>query len=317
MIGWSARGGGLRREHRETPRAAGGEALLRTRLSGICGTDLEILRGYMAFEGILGHEFVAEVERCPKRPELEGRRVVGGINAGCGACPLCVAGDPRHCPERSVLGILGRDGCHAERFLLPAANLVPLPGGLADESAVFAEPVAAALEVLDQVPGLEGQEVLVLGDGRLGLLLARVLQQAGARVSLLGREREGPPRPVTEGIVFLTDPGTARGRFRVTVEATGRPEGFALALDALRPRGTLVLKSTYEGESALPMARVVVDEIEVIGSRCGRMEPAVAALADGRLEVRDLIDSVHPLEEAPAAFERAAKPGTLKVLLRP
>lgn len=317
MIGWSARGGELRRERRESPRARGREALLRTRLSGICGTDLEILRGYMAFEGILGHEFVAEVEHCPGRAELEGRRVVGGINAGCGRCPECRGGDPRHCPDRSVLGIVGRDGCHAERFLLPAENLVPLPEGLADESAVFAEPVAAALEILDQMPGLSGREVLVLGDGRLGLIVARVLHQAGARVTLLGRERGGRARAASDGFTRLTDPEGARGRFPVVVEATGRAEGFTLALDALRPRGTLVLKSTYQGEARLPMARVVVDEITVLGSRCGRMQPAVDALADGRVLVEDLIDSVYPLREAPGAFERAVRPGVLKVLLRP
>jgi threonine dehydrogenase-like Zn-dependent dehydrogenase len=317
VIGWSARGGGLRRESRPSPRAGGGEALLRTRLSGICGTDLEILRGYLAFGGILGHEFVAEVVDCPERPELEGRRAVGEINAGCGTCSHCRGGDPRHCPGRSVLGILGRDGCHAESFLLPAVNLIPLPDGLDDESAVFAEPVAAALEVLEQLPGLAGEEVLVLGDGRLGRVLARVLRQAGVAVSLLGREREGDPRPAGAGVELLTDPEATRERFRVAVEATGRPEGFVAALDALRPRGTLVLKSTYEGGAPLPMARVVVDEIRVLGSRCGRMEPAVEALAEGRIAVRDLIDAVHPLEEAPAAFERAARPGTFKVLLRP
>jgi threonine dehydrogenase-like Zn-dependent dehydrogenase len=317
VIGWSARECRLERVEKETPRPTGREALLRTRLAGICGTDLEILRGYMAFEGILGHEFVAEVERCPSRPELEGQRVVGGINAGCGACPSCREDESRHCPDRSVLGILGRDGCHAERFLLPAENLVPLPEGLSDERAVFAEPLAASLHVLEQVPDLPGQEVLVLGDGRLGLLLSRVLDQAGARVTLLGRDPARLGRAGTGRVTALTDPATTRRRFSVAVEATGRPEGFTLALDALLPRGTLVLKSTHQQGAPLPLARVVIDELRVVGSRCGRLEPAVAALEREGIPVDDLIDAEFPLADTPRAYEEAARPGTLKVLLRP
>jgi threonine dehydrogenase-like Zn-dependent dehydrogenase len=301
--------------------ASAGEALVRVRVSGICNTDLEIARGYAGFEGTIGHEFVGVVERAPGAEELEGKRVVGEINAGCGRCALCAAGDPRHCPERTVLGIVGRDGAHAEFLRLPAANLLPVPDEIPDERAVFAEPLAAACGILERVRVEPPMRVAVVGDGKLGLLCAQALKvMTRARVALVGKHQSKLDIAAARGVETWTAgdlPPDARRSFDVTVEASGSPGGLRTALGLLRPLGTLVLKSTFHGATELDAAPVVVDELSIVGSRCGRFAPALELLARDAVEVAALIHDEFPLAEAPQAMRRAAAPGVLKVLLRP
>jgi threonine dehydrogenase-like Zn-dependent dehydrogenase len=309
----------------EVPEPAGeGEAVVRVVLSGVCNTDLEIARGYAGFEGTLGHEFVGVAESAPGAPELVGRRVVGEINAGCGRCGLCLAGDPRHCPQRTVLGIVGRDGAHAEFLRLPAVNLLPVPDSVPDERAVFCEPLAAACGITERVSFDGAARVAVVGDGKLGLLCAQALAVLtgadGTEVTLVGRHESKLEVARRRGIETLkageVPPGAARA-FDVAVEASGSPEGFRTALSLLRPRGTLVLKSTFHGRTELEAAPVVVDEISIVGSRCGRFQPALELLERGAVDVESLIHEELPLSEGVRAAERAAAPGVLKVLLRP
>ena len=300
-----------------------GEALVRVRAAGICQTDLELTRGYMGFTGTLGHEFVGEVVAVAPFPEQAsqigvGQRVVGEINAACGSCALCRDSLGRHCPTRSVLGILGRDGAFAEYLTLPLANLHPVPDAVADEQAVFVEPLAAALEILEQVAIRPTDRVLVLGDGKLGQLVGRVLASAGADVSVVGRHADKLALLAAAGVPTLAAPPAERAD--VVVDCTGRVGGFVDAMRLVRPRGTLVLKSTvatHPDEPPLSLAPIVIDEITVVGSRCGPFEPALRALADGRVDVRPLVSATYGLDEGVEAFARAAEPGTLKVLLRP
>ncbi len=300
-----------------TPRA--GEARVRVLLAGICSTDREIVRGYMGFIGTPGHEMVGIVESAPDAPQWEGRRVVGEINAACRACETCRRGLPSHCPNRTVLGIAGRDGTHAGYVTLPIANLHAVPADISDRAAVFVEPLAAAFEPLAQgVEAVAGQPVVVLGDGKLGLLQAAVLATTGAAVTLVGRharkleiaERFGARGVRVEDAMKLP-------KVELVAECTGTPTGLALALRLLQPRGTLVLKSTYAGEPPLNLAPIVVDEIRVVGSRCGPFPEALAALGARRVAVEALVDAEMPLRDGLAAYERARMPGTLKVLLRP
>ena len=297
-----------------------GEALVRVRLAGVCRTDLEIARGYAGFEGTPGHEFVGQVESAPGAPELVGRRVVGEINAGCGRCQFCRAGDARHCPERTVLGIKGRDGAFAEYLQLPAANLLPVPDEVPDERAVFTEPLAAACSVTERVHVELESRVAVVGDGRLGLLCAQALKATtGAGVTLVGRHESKLEVARSRGVrVVKADevPASYERAFDVAVEATGSPAGLAAALKLLRPRGTLVLKSTFHGKTELDAAPVVVDEISIVGSRCGRFRPALELLRRGAVEVDALVHDEFPLAEGVRAFGRASEPGVLKVLLR-
>lgn len=297
--------------------ARAGEALVRVRLAGICNTDLEIVRGYAGFSGTLGHEFVGVVAESPD-PAQVGRRVVGEINAGCGACAGCRAGDARHCAGRTVLGIRGRDGAFAEYLSLPPGNLRPVPDGVSDRRAVFAEPLAAACEILDQVAIGPGHRVGVVGDGKLGQLVARVLATTGCRLLLVGKHEEKLRLAARAGIATarLAELTPDRGCDFV-VEASGAPGGLALALDLVRPRGTIVLKSTFHGPVAVETSRLVVDEISVIGSRCGRMGRALELLAAGEVEVESLIAREYPLAAGVAAMADAAAPGRLKVLLAP
>ena len=265
---------------------AGDEALVRVLLSGICNTDLEIARGYAGFQGTLGHEFVGLVEEAPAK-SLVGQRVVGEINAGCGRCKLCRSGDPRHCSERTVLGIVGRDGAHAEYLKLPAANLLPIPDRVPDEHAVFVEPLAAAWGITERVSVSANDRVAVIGDGKLGLLCAQALALTGAHVLSVGKH---PPkqRILERRGLEVTSPKKAAKRaheFDVVVEASGAPAGFNLALTLLRPRGTLVLKSTFQGNSEIDTARIVVDELSIVGSRCGRFPPAIDLLRKGAVDV--------------------------------
>ncbi|HYP54402.1 MAG TPA: alcohol dehydrogenase catalytic domain-containing protein [Pyrinomonadaceae bacterium] len=299
----------------------GDEALVRVVVSGICNTDLEIVRGYAGFTGTLGHEFVGVVESAPGAPQLAGRRVVGEINAGCGRCELCRAGDARHCPSRTVLGIVGRDGAHAEFLQLPVVNLLPVPDGVSDERAVFAEPLAAACGIVERAQVEPGGRVCVVGDGKLGLLCAQALVAlTGAQVTLVGKHRTKLDIARRRGVeTYTLDalPASAARAFDLAVEASGSPAGFALALSLLRPRGVLVLKSTFKGATEIDAARVVVDEISVVGSRCGRFRPALELLGRDAVDVESLITETHALAEGVRAVERAAAPGVLKVLLRP
>jgi threonine dehydrogenase-like Zn-dependent dehydrogenase len=300
--------------HPEPP-AAEGDTLLKVRQAGVCATDLEIVKGYMGFRGVLGHEFVADVVSSPDK-NLVGRRVAGEINVVCGRCDLCVSGLSNHCRNRSVLGILNHGGAFADYLRLPAVNLHVIPDSVDDESAVFVEPLAAAFQVLKQVK-LDGRKwVTVLGDGRLGLLLAQVLRDVGCPVRVIGRHPSKLAlcekwqirhRPVDE-IVPRHDQD-------VVVDCTGSAAGFELAMGLVRPRGTIVLKSTVAGGKPLHLAPLVVDEITVIGSRCGPFREAICALAEKRVDVTSLIHRRMKIEQGAEALELAARPGVLKVIL--
>jgi threonine dehydrogenase-like Zn-dependent dehydrogenase len=301
---------------RADPEPAPGEVRVRTRLAGICNTDLEIMRGYAGFVGIPGHEFVGVVDQA-EEAELSGRRVVGEINVGCGRCETCLAGRSKHCPHRSSLGIRGRDGALAELFCLPAANLYPVPEGMPDEVAVFTEPLAAACEVLEQVHVRPRDRAIVLGDGKLGLLMAQVLALTGCDLTAVGRHEGKLAILAALGIQTRLGSEGLPGKADLVVECTGRAEGFGTARELVRPGGILVLKSTYEGLTQVDLSRLVVDEVQVIGSRCGPFPAALRLLRQGRIDVTSLIEAEYTLDEAHAAFEHAGRRGALKVLLRP
>jgi threonine dehydrogenase-like Zn-dependent dehydrogenase len=300
------------REDWPEPEPGPDEALIAIRLAGVCRTDLEIVKGYMGFRGVLGHEFVGTVLQGP--PEWAGKRVVGEINCPCGRCDLCVRGLPTHCRNRTVLGIAGRDGVFAERVALPAANLHAVPDAVDDRQAVFVEPLAAAFQILRQVRFASGDEVVILGDGRLAQLAARVLCTQPLRLRVVGKHA-GKLRLAEQRVpvVQLEDYRPAASA-DVVVEATGRPEGFELAMRAVRPRGTIVLKSTFAAEGGMNLAPLVIHEITVVGSRCGPFDAALAALAKGEVEVRDLVSASFPLARAEEAMQAAAG-GSLKVLI--
>lgn len=293
-----------------------GEALVRVIKSGICNTDLEIVRGYAGFEGTIGHEFVGVVEECEDK-SLKGSRVVGEINAGCGNCLFCNAGDTRHCPTRTVLGIVGRDGCHAEFLSLPMRNLLKVPDNVSNEEAVFAEPLAAAVGITEQVEVEAETKVAVIGDGKLGLLIAMSLGLYSDNVVLIGRHREKMALVADLGIeTQLSQDASKRVKhFDVVVEASGSESGFALALDLVRPRGKLVLKSTFAGKPVWEAWRVVVDEITIVGSRCGRFGPALDLLRQKKIDVSRLISDEFSLSNGVAAMNAAAAKGSRKVLL--
>jgi len=292
-----------------------GEARVRVTLAGICSTDLELVKGYYPYAGIPGHEFVGVVEQGPEA--LSGRRVVGEINAACGECPACLAGRRTHCPSRSVLGIVGRPGAFAEYLDLPPENLHIVPDSVPDEVAVFTEPLAAALEIREQISIRPEDRVLVAGDGKLGQLVARSLALAGCRLLVAGRHRNKLDLLTALGIGVAAPGDIGAAEFDVVVECTGNPEGFALARRAVRPRGTLVMKSTYAGALTLDASALVVDEITLVGSRCGPFAPALRLLAEGTIDPRPLIEARYPLRDGPAAFEHARRRGALKVLLEP
>jgi len=296
---------------------APGEAVVRVTLAGICGTDLELVRGYYPFTGIPGHELVGVVEAAPGAAEWIGRRVVAEINVACGACATCRAGRRTHCPSRTVVGIRGRAGAFAERILLPVENLHEVPAAVSDEEAVFTEPLAAALQVQAQVPVRAEQRVLVLGAGRLGLLVARTLARTGAEVQVVARQPARRARLRAEGLDAVPPEAVEARRADLVVDCTGHPDGFAQARAAVRPRGTIVLKSTYAGEAPVNLSSVVVDEVTVVGSRCGPFPPALEMLAARAVTVADLVEARHPLARGREAFAEADRPGALKVLLQP
>jgi alcohol dehydrogenase len=287
------------------PTPALGEVLVRVRRAGICNTDIEITKGYMNYHGVLGHEFVGVLP--------DGSRVVGEINASDGSCDLCRRGDTTHCRQRSVLGILKRDGAMAEYLTLPAANLHRVPATITDRQAVFVEPLAAALEITERVHIRPSQQVAIIGDGKLGMLVAQVLQLTGCAVSMVGRHARKLAMLYRRGIPALDRPTECRGDFDVVVECSGQPSGFELARQLLRPRGILVLKSTFHGSQATLMAPLVIDEITIIGSRCGPFAPALRLLEHGLVEVDSLIDAEYAIEQGVEGFARAMTPGTLKV----
>ena len=317
--------------------AAGDEALVRVTLSGICNTDLEIARGYAGFAGTLGHEFVGVIEELPNittstsasqvtaEPSLTlgllapGQRVVGEINAGCGNCRLCQSGDSRHCPNRTVLGIVGRDGAHAEFLQLPPRNLLAVPDEISDAQAVFTEPLAAANGMLERATIRPDTRVAVIGDGKLGQLCAQVLGTTGAVVTLIGRHAHKLQIAQRRNIeTMLSEKAKQRkGEFDLVVEASGSATGFDLALDLLRPQGVLVLKSTFHGATEVDAARIVVNEISVVGSRCGRFAPALELLKTNAVDVESLISDEIKLADGVRAMARAADSGIMKILLRP
>jgi alcohol dehydrogenase len=297
------------------PSATAGDTLVRVRQAGICSTDLEIVKGYMNFRGVLGHEFVGEVVSSPDK-NLVGQRVCGEINIVCGRCDLCLSGLSSHCRNRSVIGILEHDGAFAEFIRLPAINLHVLPKTIDNDAAVFVEPLAAAFQVVKQVEIDSRKWVTVLGDGRLGLLVAQVLRDAGCPVRVIGKHSEKlalcekwqiRARPL-EDIVPRHDQD-------IVVDCTGNAAGFECALQMVRPRGTIVLKSTVAAGAPLNLAPVVIDEINIVGSRCGPFREAIAALAEKRIDVASLIHRRMKLDQGLEAMQLAARPGVLKVVL--
>src|SRR4051812_22559369 len=282
--------------------------------AGICNTDLELQRGYYNFSGIPGHEFVGEVVECDS-PQLLGQRGVGEINLACGHCEFCAIDLGRHCTNRTVLGIRDQPGAFAEFLVLPQANLRLVPEEVSDETAVFVEPLAAACEILDQLHISPAESVAVLGDGKLGLLTAQVLQVYGARVTLFGHHRSKLEIAKTFGIE--TDASSVRpiSEFNVVVECTGSPEALSEAIRMVKPRGTVVMKSTIHVPVVIDTALVIVNEISLLGSRCGRFEPALELLRSRQVSVSPLLAGDYPLAEAPAAFAAAATKGALKILL--
>lgn len=301
-----------------TPEIGPDEALIQVRRAGICNTDLEITRGYMAYRGVLGHEFVGTVVEVGSQADQGwvGRRVVGDINAACGVCPTCRANRPTHCPNRTTLGIANHDGAFADMLRLPVVNLVEVPSSVPDEQAVFVEPLAASVEILQQIHVPPTDRVVVVGDGKLGLLTAQVIALTGAEVALLGHHPERCGFIERLGVRHYTDPATLIGSDKV-IECTGNPQGLEIAKNLVRPRGTLVLKSTYHGQPSIPLSMYVVDEITVVGSRCGPFAPAVRLLERGLVQVEPLISAQFALKDALAAFETAFGKASVKVLLKP
>ena len=290
------------------PAPAAGEVVLKVRAAGICDTDLQLARGYMGFRGILGHEFVAETD--------QGRRVTAEINNACRRCPTCRAGRPSHCPNRSVLGILNHDGAMADFVAVPSQNLHEVPDAIEDVQAVFIEPLAAAFRITEQIALGPGVSIAILGDGKLGLLCAWVARRSGATVHLIGKH---PSKLALAGDGIETHALESTQRFDrsfdVVADCTGSKTGLATALRLVRPCGTVVLKTTVAGEYTADLAPIVIDEVRVIGSRCGPFPNAIAALAERRIDVRPLIEAVYPLRAAEQAFAAAGAKGARKVLI--
>jgi len=297
------------------PEPQSGEALIQVRSAGICSTDLELVKGYYPFTGVLGHEFVGQVLSAPTDSNWEGKRVVGEINIVCGSCSTCLAGRPTHCENRSVLGIKNQHGAFAEYLTLPTENLHFVPDSLPDDIAVFTEPTAAALEIQEQVEINSEARLLVVGAGRLGQLIAQTLVLTGCDLQVIARHEYQQKILTDRKIKVMSELDVPRRGMDVVIDATGSPGGFKLARRAVRPRGTLVIKSTYAGDLGVNFSSIVVDEITVVGSRCGPFEPALALLESGDVDPAPLISDSYPLVEGLQAFKRAAQPGALKVLL--
>ncbi len=297
------------------PKRGKSQAILRLITGGICNTDLELVRGYYSFKGTPGHEFVAEVVDADSKKWV-GKRVVGEINSGCGKCDFCRRKLSRHCPNRTVLGIVNHPGAFQEFFTLPEANLFEVPAAVATEHAVFTEPVAAACEILEQVRIAKGESVAVLGDGKLGLLIAQVLQAHGAKVSQFGRHKAKLEIAAATGVrTFITDK-LPEAAFNKVVEASGSAAGLSQAIHMARPRGIVVMKSTVHEKAAIDTAPIIVNELTLVGSRCGRFEPALKLIRGKKLNLAPMVQGSFTLEDAAKGFQRAAQSGVLKVLLQ-
>ena len=299
------------------PAPAEGEALIRTLMAGICATDLELARGYAQFSGTPGHEFVGEVVQAEAAPDLIGRRVVADINCGCGVCPWCQANDPRHCPDREVIGLRKRDGAFAEFLTVPVSNLHPVPERVDTLEAVFAEPLAAALEITQQLHIKHTTRIGVLGGGKLGILIALSLNHVSSAVTLIGRRAALLDLAARKGVhtAFVGSEHPDIANFDLVVEATGSPRGLSRALELVRPEGTVVLKTTTQSTADIDLTPIAVKEITVLGSRCGDLSLALKFLEQGWITVDDLVEAVYPLQDFPKALEHASRPGTLKVLV--
>jgi len=291
------------------------EALIKIRKAGICSTDLELVKGYYPYTGILGHEFVGVVVEADDASWI-GQRVVGEINVVCNQCQQCLNGRSTHCENRTVLGIVNRDGTFAEFTQLPIANLHRVPDSVPDEMAVFTEPLAAALEIQQQIQIKPTDRVLLVGAGRLGQLIAQTLAPTGCDLRVVARHAHQQHLLQARGIRIIDEEEIQAWRWDVVVEATGSPSGFELARKALRPRGSLVMKSTYKGDMSVNFSSIVVDEIQIVGSRCGPFEPALRLLESRQVDPTVLIADEFKLQDGLKAFERAAETGVLKVLLR-
>lgn len=306
----------LELQERPIPENGEGESLVKVLLAGICRTDLEIMKGYMNFVGIPGHEFVGEVVKSAN-PKLVGKRVVGEINAGCGACDFCRHGMERHCSNRTVLGISGRDGAFAEYLTLPNSNLLEVPASVSNEKAVFVEPLAAALEILEQIHIPPASRVLIIGDGRLAVLISLVLRLTGCEFIVLAKHSNKVKlfEEIGARVSLLDDLRDTRGRFDFVVEASGSPSGWTLATEFVKPRGVIVLKSTYHGNLDFNAAILVINEISIIGSRCGQFLPALRLLASDFVDPTVLISDSLGLDEFSEAFSKAKTSGVFKVLI--
>jgi len=302
-------------EDRPKPGVRPQEAIIQVLQAGICSTDLHLVKGYMKFQGVLGHEFVGVVDQAPNHSFLVGKRVVGEINAPCRTCQTCLQGGPTHCPNRTTLGIMGRDGAFADYLSLPIENLHPIPDGMTNDQAVFIEPLAAACEIPQLMTVKPTDRIVIIGDGKLGLLCSQVLALLGCHVTLLGRHCENHTWLAKKGIAVTSEFQDIPAGADIVVEATGSPQGLTMAANLVRPRGTIVLKSTYHGEVLVNMTQLVIHEISMIGSRCGPFAPALRLLGSGQIDVEPLIHARFLLNKGITAMEQAAQPGTLKVLL--
>jgi alcohol dehydrogenase len=299
------------------PELGDGDALIKVCLAGICNTDLEIMKGYMGFRGVIGHEFVGVVEKVSgDHHRFVGKRVVGDINCGCGECQYCKTGMKRHCPSRTTLGIASKDGALAEYVSLPVDNLFVVPTNVKDEEVVFTEPLAAAYEILEQIHVKPTDRVLVLGDGKLGILVALVLRLSQAQVVLTGRHEGKLAIARDQGVQTMALEALAVDKtFDIVVDATGLPSGLGAALQFVKPQGTIVLKTTAAEDIPTNLAPVVVNEVKIIGSRCGPFEPALRALSEKRIRVGPLISGIYSFSRGAEAFAKAHEKGTLKVLI--
>ena len=298
------------------PASVAGEALIKVDTIGICNTDYEITKGYMGYKGILGHEFTGVVEKAQNK-DLIGKRVVGEINCGCGKCDWCAQGLERHCFNRSTLGIWQREGCFAEYVSLPEKNLLVIPDNVTDNEAVFVEPLAAALEILEQVHIPPYKKVVVLGDGKLGLIIALALNAAGLDILLVGKHEEKLAIAAAQGIkTKLLSELKIEKAYDFVVEATGSITGFETSLALTKPRGTLILKSTIAASKEFNLAPIVIDEITVVGSRCGQFAPALRMLEQKRIDVNPLISDIYYIDDAVEAFERNKEKSSVKVLVK-
>ena len=301
----------------ERPEPASSEALIKTRLAGICSTDLELVKGYYPYRGVLGHEFVGQVVNSPGHPEWEGKRVVGDINLSCGKCGMCRSGNPHHCENRRTLGITKKDGVFADYFTLPVENLFEVPESIPDEAAVFSEPLAAALEIQNQIQISPEKQVLVIGAGRLGLLIALSLSLTGCDLKVVARRSRPCQILKAHHIKTISVKEIANNQADIVVEVTGSADGFALARRAVRPAGIIVMKSTFKGLVQVDLASIVVDEVTIVGSRCGSHPPAIRTMQMNAIDPRELIDRIYPISEGIDAIKEAGSPGVLKILLRP